>query len=67
MYRAQMKNKLRGKNEPIPELGQDVKRGRQFKCFFCLVPVVNGGDKFKLNEIIFPIGTVENCRFFIFI
>ena len=26
MYRAQMKNKLRGKNEPIPELGQDVKR-----------------------------------------
>ena len=26
MYRAQMKNKLRGKNEPIPELGQNVKR-----------------------------------------
>lgn len=26
MYRAQMENKLRGKNEPIPELDQDVKR-----------------------------------------
>jgi hypothetical protein len=26
--------------------------------------VVNGGDKFKLNEIIFLIGTVENCWFF---
>ena len=26
MYRAQMKSKLRGRAEPIPELGQDIKR-----------------------------------------
>ena len=26
MYRAQMKNKLRGRTEPIPVLGQDIKR-----------------------------------------